>query len=217
MKKACLYLLLLFVSFSSRSQNTTSDIVSSNRMDSIDLYRIMDLMDVAYNRYSLTGKFKDYYCNLIIQEYKEGKCIDTISFRDQLPLFLQNLLSIGGNLKRGKFDIGIYSQVIADTSLKVSAIIGGAGFRPRLRLDPEKSYTWKDVYQLPGSKHPLKPEELFPLAAYTSPVGQKFAIHPNTIEFCNITGEFIPYPAWYEKLGVEHYFIFFIKLEKSQN
>ena len=105
--------------------------------------------------------------------------------------------------------------MIADTSLKTYATVGGAGYRHSFRLDSEKNYSWKDVYHLPNAKHSLIPEEFFPLLAYSSPVGQKFAIHPNVQEFCNISGELIPYTDWYEKLGIEHYFVFFIRLEKS--
>ena len=212
MEKVFLFIFLFF-SLNSNSQNNGPEISPVRGIDTVDLYRIMDLLDVDVSRYLVSSQYKAYYCNFIIHEYREGKCVDSVSLRDSIRSY-QDVLLIGNKLENGKFEVGVYSQRLGDSSLKIYALVGGLGSKMKRKLDKQRFYSWKEVYNLPNPKHPLLPGTLFPLLAYTSPVGAKYAANPNASEFCKISGEFIPYSRWYQDLGIEHYYIFFIRLEK---
>jgi len=189
-----------------------------DKIDSNDVWRIMHLLEIDISKFSISGKFKDYYCNFIIEEYKEGKLISIHNARkdiDSVYAFAESTLKIGNYLKKNKFEISMYSQEVNDSIIKINSLIGGLGYNKKLLIDKSKlNYSWKDVLNINGKNYKLNPDTAFPIVAYTSSVGEKFAAIPNAAVFCTISGEAIPYKEWYDKLGVAHYFIFFVRLEK---
>lgn len=209
-----LILLVLFCfSTSLYAQPSSTGIKAIDGLDSAALYAIMTLTGVDFHKYTISSKFKSYFCDLKVYEYKRGSLVDSFSARKDVGKY-DFVLSVGNNLEKNGFQLGIYSQELGDSALKLYSTIGGLGYRKKLKLEAARAYSWKEVYDVTSKKHPLKPLTYYPLLAYTTAVGKEHSSHLDADEFCKINGEVVPFEQWYSKLGIEHYFVVGIKLEK---
>lgn len=211
-------ILLILCSFEVWAQKKPiADIQPARGVDSTDIINFMDLLELESSKYTISQKFKNYYCNVIIQEYRKGQLINSYNVRDSINKMGSSFdytFSINKGSKNGKFVFAIYSQRIADSLLKIYSRLGSMGFHYKFKLDKGVGYHWKEVFNQPSEKHELKPGEPYPLLAYSKAVGEAHAIYKGSEEFCRVSGEFVPFQDWYKELGIEHYFIVFIKLEK---
>jgi hypothetical protein len=202
-------LLLLLTSLKVFSQPKKDSFVSVNyNIDTTDVQAIYSgLLGIDVSKYYIPSTFSKYYCDLIIEEYKEGKMVKRESLKDSLPAQAFFTLNIGNYLEKGNFKLCFYSQSL-DTTVKLYLLIGGAGIHKKCSLLPGQHYVWKSVYEIESKKHVLKPGEDFPLAAYTTAMGKDHSAYGEKIgEFCRITGELIPPKDWYKELGIKHFYL----------
>ena len=218
MRKLLTFLLILST-FSSIAQKnaTVADIQPVWGVDSNDIISFMQLLELEASKYTISQKFKDYYCNVLIHEYRKGQLVGSYSARDSLIKAAADFdyaFSVEDGRENGKFEVSFYSQKIGDSLLKIYSGVGRMAFVRKLTLDKNVGYSWKEVFNQPSKKHELKPGELYPLLTYSRAVGKEHAKYEHSSEFCRISGELIPFQDWYKDLGIEHYYIFFIRLEK---
>ena len=214
MKQSAFFFLTLFISTICLGQKMKKDIQVSYNLDSVAVGKIISFLDVDYQRYTISEKFKDNYCNLTIEEYRNGEIVDTKNIRKDIKLYEQ-VLFIGSNLNDSLFNIEFLSRLISDSLLKVKINIGGLGYNAKLKLVDSLHYSWKPLTDINKANFKITGTSL-PLLAFTSAIGEKFTNYPGNFEFCRINNEYIPYKDWYKKLGIEH-FLFLLFVLKKHN
>jgi hypothetical protein len=205
---------ILFCCQNILAQKIVKDIQIVQTMDRETIEKIIDFLDVEYYKYSISKRLAQNYCNLIMDEYKQGKLVKTTNLREQVKDY-ESVLFIANNLVNEKFDIEVFSRKIADTTLKVKINIGGLGSQLKLKLIDSLQYSWKSITDIAKQGFKINADSTLHLLTYTSAIGQQFANYAGGIEFCRINDEYIPFREWYDKLGVEHYFIFSLRFEKK--
>ncbi len=193
-------------------QRKQKDIQTSYKLDSNAIEKIISFLDIDYQKYSISERFKDSYCNIIIEEYKKGKIVETKNLRNDVKKYEQ-VIFIGDNLRDSMFNVEIMSRKTSDSLLKLQMIVGGLGYNAKLKLFDTLHYSWKELTNINKRDFSITGTSL-PLLTYTSPIGEKFTNHPGNFEFCRINNELIPFQDWYTKLGIEHFFIFTLRFEK---
>lgn len=212
------YLLICIIvmgAFVSNAQvSDIKDIRNIDDVNTVDMYRMMNLLGLNVQKYAISSKYKAYYCNLIMEEFKDGKLINTFNARNNIGKENAWVINIGQNLESNNFPVSFYSQEYADTVLKVKIHVGEMEFKRDLIKRKGEVYTWKQINNIKAIDKPLIPQEKYPLLVYTTPVGEKHAKTPGASEFCLINGVEIPVVAWYKELGIKHYYAFYLQLEK---
>ncbi len=214
MKKITLLLLLILLYQITQAQKNQLSIKPNYNYDSTDLYKLLEILDIEIVKFNLSKEFCNHSLNLVIDEFTNGKVKEVYNFKKELGSIFQYSTKIIDSTILEESEIRFYSRKYSDSLLKLNCTFINTDFRVKLHLK-KKSYSFKDVYNLEKNKHPIVLNQKFPLVAYTQPVGQKFNIFKGeSSEFCKINGEQNSYLEWYKKLGIEHYFIFSIVVEK---
>ena len=194
-------------------QSKQKDIEVNNELDSSAVKKIIYFLGVDYQKYSISERFKDNYCNIIIEEYKNGEKKETKNLRIDVKKY-EHVLYIGNNLEDSLFNLEFISQIVSDSLLKLKIGVGGLGYNAKLKLVDSLHYTWKELTNINIKNFKILDNTL-PLLTFTSAIGKKFTNYKGDFEFCRINNEIIPYQDWYIKLGIEHFYIFIVRFEKK--
>lgn len=208
------FVLLLAVQRIKAQDIKISDIQNVDSVNTQDMYRMMNLLGMDIRKYAISSKFKDYYCNLIVEEYQKGKLVSTFNSRNEIGKINEWVIKVGNNLEKSQFPIAFYTQEYQDTLVKVNTHVGELEYNKKLVKQKGLSYTWKQVYDIKDYTHKIVPFEKYPLIAYTSAVNQAHAKTKGASEFCLINGELIQVERWYQVLGIQHFYIYYLSFEK---
>ncbi len=188
--------------------------------DSSDIYGILNLLNIDIIKFKLSKEFYNCKVNLVIDEYTKGKNKEVYNTKSLLSKKISDwTLVLNDSTADGDFEMRFYIRK-TDTVLKQHFSIIRSGFENYLSLKRGKSYSYKDVYDLDSNNYKIVLGEKFPVWTYTQPVAKKAHLrkYENTedvAEFCGIGSGRIPFKDWYKTLGIEHFFIFSIVVEKQ--
>ena len=220
MKKYLVLFIFQTLSFTSYTQEDKLRIIPNYDNDSSDLFGILNLLNIDIIKFKLSNNFINHKVNLVIDEYKNGNVKEVYNTQTKLSKAIQNwTLILNDSLERTDFEIRFYIRK-NDTILNYYLNLVRGGFENHLTLKRGKSYSYKSIYNLDNNKHQIVLGEKFPIWTYTQPVAKKAQIRKyenedGIAEFCSINGEIIPFIEWYKVLGIEHFFIFSIIVEKE--
>ena len=211
--KIIFFLIFFIISNNLIAQIKEKDIETYYTITTEVVNKIISFLDIDYQKFLISKKFKENYCNLLIDEYVNGKNVKRINLREEIKGF-DNAIYIADNLVNNKFPIEIISMKINDSLLKVKTVVGNLAYNLKFKLNDSLPYSWKQLENTSKKDYKIKTDSLLSLLTFTSPIGEKFTNYPGNFEFCRINNEFVPFKDWYNKLGIQHYFIFSLQFEK---
>lgn len=212
--KAIIILIPLFFTNPLAAQKVNKlDINSVDSISTTDMYRMMTLLGLDIRKYSISSDFKEFYCNLIVEEYDKGKLVNTFNGRKTIGPLNAWIIKIGNNLQNNRFPISFYTQNYQDTVVKANIHVGELEYNRKILKHPKLVYTWKEIYNISNNTH-LLPNIKYPLIAYTSAVDSAHTKTKGASEFCLLNGDLIKVENWFSELGVQHVTIFYLNLEK---
>ncbi len=220
MKKIVLLIAFQAMLIVGNTQQNKLRVIPFYENDSADIYGVLHLLGIDIIKYKLSKEFYNHKVNLIIDEYTKGKKKEVYKTSNLMSKSIVDWsLSLNDSNKKEDFEIRFYVRK-TDTILKQYSSVIRMGFENYLYLKRGKSYSYKDVYNLDSTNYKIVLGEKFPVWTYTQPVSKKAQLRKydnddNIAEFCGIGGERIPFTDWYKTLGIEHFFIFSIIVEKT--
>lgn len=204
----------------SKGQENKLRVIPFYNNDSSDINGVLNLLNIDIVKFKLSKEFYNHKVNLVIDEYTKGKMKEVYNTTSLVSKKISDWsLILDDSTANGDFEIRFYIRK-TDTILKQYFTVVRGGYENYLYLKRGKSYSYKDVYDLDSNNYKIVPREKFPVWTYTQPVAKKAQLRKyenadEVAEFCGIGGGRIPFKDWYKTLGIEHFFIYSIIVEKQ--
>jgi hypothetical protein len=200
--KRSISFLLTFISLQLISQNITfSD--DLNKDDISDAFTALGLKNF---KYEMPKEFKGYYFDFIVKEYFEGK---EISFSQQSVRYATMKKVLQWPAPASKYTLKV--QTLRNDTIETFNIrLPGISLRNvPLKLKAKRNaYGWQSLID---DKVKLTADTEIPFLAFSS--GPTNPERQNVVVYCELPDS--NYMDWYDKLKVQHFFVFIVKVTKT--
>jgi hypothetical protein len=198
------YFFLTTLALQLRSQ----DIQFSYDYDKSDIQDAFRLLGVSNFKYQMPPEYKEYYFDLIIKEYYEGK---EISSTNQAKRFANQPRILYWDKTFAEYTMKIQSTKANDSIETFRFRMPQASLSGKLKLKlPRHEYEWETLLD---EKTKLTSDTEIPILTFaTEPVNDS---RPNVAVYCELSQDVNNYKGWYEKFKIKHYYVLCIKVTKE--